>query len=357
MWGLRFVTRLVGVGARLALPLFLLLLAFHALARAQEGGNQAGLVVVHEDGRVVTRCVRFDEAQISGLTLLQRSGILFSASTGPMGSTICSLNGEGCPTSDCWCECKGTPCAYWIYFQRNPDGSWGYANIGAAMRQLTDGDVDGWMWGDTTSLPPVVSFEDICGAADQQSPPAASPTAVPPTATVPAETLPTEVLATPTVEVPTATVPLRRRPAHPLRHWPPTQRGPRSRCRPPQLSRQRLPRRRLLRPRSPRLPRRVSQLRGRMMHLLRQKPQLSNRASHPGTSPLSPYWGLWGASRCSCATGERGWGDGCSGAGQSQGKHSALGDLWPHVAHRDRGLSLPLLSSPVGVLQWIGPHG
>ncbi len=206
MRGLRFVTRLFGAGARLALPLFLLLLAFHAPARAQEGGNQAGLVVVHDDGRVVTRCVRFDEAQISGLTLLQRSGILFSASTGPMGSTICSLNGEGCPTSDCWCECKATPCAYWIYFQRNPDGSWGYANIGAAMRQLTDGDVDGWMWGDTTSLPPAVSFDDICGAADPQSPPVASPTAPPPTATVPAETLPTEVLATPTVAVPTATL-------------------------------------------------------------------------------------------------------------------------------------------------------
>ena len=116
------VTRWIGRGAKLALPLLLLFVVLHTPARAQEGGNQAGLVVVHGDGRVVTRCVRFDEPQISGLTLLQRSGLTFAAEAGPMGATVCSLNGEGCPTSDCWCECHGTPCAYWIYFQGNPDG-------------------------------------------------------------------------------------------------------------------------------------------------------------------------------------------------------------------------------------------
>lgn len=167
----RFVRRFLGSGAKLALPLSLLLLVCGgAPVRAQAGGNQAGLVVVHGDGRVITRCVRFDETQITGLTLLQRSGLAFSADTGPMGSTICSLNNEGCPASDCWCECKGTPCAYWIYFQRNPDGSWGYANIGAALRQVSSGDVDGWMWGDASSLPPAVSFEAICGSPDSDPP-------------------------------------------------------------------------------------------------------------------------------------------------------------------------------------------
>ncbi|MHB1319396.1 MAG: hypothetical protein ACYCYF_12330 [Anaerolineae bacterium] len=174
--GLRLVMRLTRGGAKLALPLLLLPVVFASPIRAQEGANQAGLVVVHGDGRVTTRCVRFDEAQISGLTLLQRSGIVFTASTGPMGATICSLNGEGCPTSDCWCECKGTPCAYWIYFQRNADGSWAYAPLGAALRQLGNGDVDGWMWGDTTSLPPAMSFEAICGTEPSQSPATPVPT-------------------------------------------------------------------------------------------------------------------------------------------------------------------------------------
>ena len=195
--GLRFVMqrtrRGVGTlkGTRRALSLVLLLLVTASPTRAQEGGNQAGLVVVHGDGRVVTRCVRFDEAQISGLTLLQRSGIVFTASTGPMGATICSLNGAGCPASDCWCECKGTPCAYWIYFQRNAEGSWAYAPLGAALRQLGHGDVDGWMWGDTTSLPPVVSFEAICGAEPPQSP---------------ATPVPTEASTTPATLAPTATL-------------------------------------------------------------------------------------------------------------------------------------------------------
>ncbi len=200
----RFVVRFLGPGARVALPLILLLLVGSAPVRAQDGGNQAGLVVVHGDGRVITRCVRFDEPQISGLTLLQRSGIASSAETGPMGSTICSLNNEGCPVSDCWCECKGSPCAYWIYFQRNPDGSWGYANIGAAMRQISPGDVDGWMWGDTTSMPPAVSFEAICGSAE---PAATEPAAPQPAATeaLASTAKPPAITAVPTTVVPTMT--------------------------------------------------------------------------------------------------------------------------------------------------------
>ncbi len=202
----RFVMRLLGSGARLALLLSLLLLVSSAPVRAQEGGNQAGLVVVHGDGRVVTRCVRFDEPQISGLTLLQRSGIAFSADTGPMGSTICSLDNEGCPPSDCWCQCKGTPCAYWIYFQRNPDGSWAYANIGAALRQVFPGDVDGWMWGDTTSVPPVVSFEAICGSPGPADPNPADPTATPTVlSTAPVTVAPTVTPTAGAIASPTAT--------------------------------------------------------------------------------------------------------------------------------------------------------
>src|SRR5438105_3624236 len=40
-----------------------------------QGPNRAGLVILHGDGRMTTACVRFQEQSISGLDLLDRSGI------------------------------------------------------------------------------------------------------------------------------------------------------------------------------------------------------------------------------------------------------------------------------------------
>ncbi|MBN1247069.1 MAG: hypothetical protein JXC32_05385 [Anaerolineae bacterium] len=173
----------VGRASRLVLPLLLLLLALSSPAQAQKAGQRAGLVVVHGDGRVVTRCVAFDEPEISGSTLLARSGLSVVSSAGPLGQTICSLNGEGCPASACFCECTGTPCIYWVYYHQQPDGAWSYANIGAARRTVTHGDVDAWVWGEVSQLPPAVSFDAICGATAPATAPMATQEPATPAAT------------------------------------------------------------------------------------------------------------------------------------------------------------------------------
>lgn len=187
---MRSFTHLLRKGARLALPLFLFsLLSFQPTWASpliqDQGPNRAGLVVVHGDGRTVTRCVSFAEPELTGFGLLQRSGLGVLTESGPMGSTICSIDGEGCPSLDCWCECKGTPCAYWNYFYRSAAGAWNYSGAGAAMRTLRNGDVDGWVWGDGSQVPPAVSFEAICdGAVAAENPtptpaPEAGPTLSP----------------------------------------------------------------------------------------------------------------------------------------------------------------------------------
>jgi len=201
-------------GTRLALPLLLLSLisAISAItpapARAQATGNQAGLVVVYGDGRMITRCMAFFEPQISGADLLSRSGLSIVVEAGPLGLTVCSLNGEGCPSTDCFCECHGTPCVYWNYYYGNPDGSWTYAYVGAASRQITNGDVDAWLWGESSTLPPSLTFDAICDQAPlgQAEPTAVSPPAqetvastVSPEPPAPTETPPgAEVMATAT---------------------------------------------------------------------------------------------------------------------------------------------------------------
>lgn len=189
-----------GVSGWLALALALLA---SAPVLAQEGGpRRAGLVVVHGDGRSVIRCVTFDEERITGVALLQQSGLALIANAGPTGSTICKLDGEGCSETDCFCKCKGTPCFYWNYYHMS-DGAWTYSGMGAAARTLGDGDVDAWVWSDGNTPPPALTFADICPAGDATSAPTeAAPTAEAATS-APTETAPAaEVTAGPATATP-----------------------------------------------------------------------------------------------------------------------------------------------------------
>ena len=133
--------------------------------RAQQSDlHQAGLVVVHGDGRAVTFCVAFSEESISGVDLLRRSGLTVTVGAyAGLGYGVCEIDGEGCPAGQfCFCQCEGSPCAYWAYSHRRPDGSWAISGVGASGWQVHDGDVDGWVWGDGSTAPPVVAFEEVC---------------------------------------------------------------------------------------------------------------------------------------------------------------------------------------------------
>ncbi|MBN2390285.1 MAG: hypothetical protein JXR84_06165 [Anaerolineae bacterium] len=189
--------------------LCLLLLVMPRSAGAQEGGtNRAGLIVVHGDGRVLTRCVTFTEDRISGVALLQRSGLSVDANTGPMGSAVCTINSEGCSANDCFCQCKNTPCTYWNYFHRNTDGSWAYSGMGAATWTVGNGDIDGWVWGDGSAPPPALTFDAICSAESASVVPEVPPTTAPTATPLPPETpipTPTAPPASPTPAPATST--------------------------------------------------------------------------------------------------------------------------------------------------------
>jgi hypothetical protein len=159
---------------RLAAIVLATLMLFTALiesnAQAQTGG-QAGLVVRFGDDRVESRCVAFDEAEISGYSLLQRSGLAADIKPQGQGGLVCAIEGTGCGIADCLCQCQGDPCVYWSYWRLADDG-WSYSAIGATTRQLSDGDVDGWSWGPgsvTSAIqPPQMTFDEICGPGGQQ---------------------------------------------------------------------------------------------------------------------------------------------------------------------------------------------
>lgn len=163
------------------LGLYLLLLALTSLRSPTfaDGPNQAGVVVQFGDGLVESRCVTFEGAEISGADLLTRSGLdlVLDTSSG-MGITVCQIEGEGCayPAEPCFCQCmKGDECAYWNYFSRDPGATtWTYSALGAILRKVKPGSVEGWVWGNGRTPPAdQVTFESIC------VPPTSTPTNTP----------------------------------------------------------------------------------------------------------------------------------------------------------------------------------
>jgi hypothetical protein len=153
---------------------WLLIGSIVAVARAQEE-NVAAIIVRVADDRILTRCVSFAEEQISGMELLERSGLDVQAGHVGMGAQICSVAGAGCPASDCFCQCAGgADCVYWSYW-RQAEGRWQYASLGAASTLVSDGQVDGWSWGPGTVAeaiePPPVRYEELCPAGGPTSRP------------------------------------------------------------------------------------------------------------------------------------------------------------------------------------------
>ena len=119
---------------------------FVPAANAQDPGPSADVLVDFGDGRVAFERVPIG-AGASGVDLLNDSGLGIELGSGGL---VCRVNGVGCPADDCFCECGDLDdCLYWNYFQgdRDSDGGWAFAEVGAESRKLEDGDIDAWVWG------------------------------------------------------------------------------------------------------------------------------------------------------------------------------------------------------------------
>lgn len=163
----------------------LALLLSSASSRAADD-NRVALVVSLGDGETATRCVSFPEESITGYEALQRSGLAFETEVQAGGAAVCSIEGRGCPADNCFCSCPGgTDCLYWSYWHQI-DGEWVYSVAGAGLYRVSDGAVEGWVWGpgsvSQAPPPPDVSFADVCPDAAASSSPAAGSTAVAPSA-------------------------------------------------------------------------------------------------------------------------------------------------------------------------------
>jgi hypothetical protein len=180
--------------------------ALHTDTNAQAAMNRAGLVVQFKDGSVQTRCVSFSEPEISGYDLLRRAKLSVVADVAGGGS-ICKIGDTGCnfPGQPCFCECQdlNQTCIYWMYYFQ-ADGAWKYSPLGAGIQKVTNGGVNGWVYGAGSAssggtMPPLLTFEQIC--AETQAQPTIAPT------TAPQPTAPPVPTSEPTVAPTASTAP------------------------------------------------------------------------------------------------------------------------------------------------------
>ena len=187
--------------------LFVLLSGLAQPAFAQEP-NQAVIIVDYGDGRVDNRCISFSESSITGVDLIMRSGIEVQLGAGSIGTQVCKIGEVGCDVTrqPCFCQCLGAECRYWTYFQwRN--GAWMYSPVGAALRQIGDGDADAWVWGDG-KRGPSISPQGICQGQQEAAiatiPAPATDTPMP--TALPATDTPLPAVTATAATAPTATV-------------------------------------------------------------------------------------------------------------------------------------------------------
>ncbi len=184
----------------------LLILSAIALAGilpvAAQRPNGAGLVVRFGDGSLIYAYVQFEEETITSEELLYRSGLAVAiAPYSGLGAGVCMINGEGCPSDDCFCQSYTTPAYFWHFYAH--DSGWRELLQGASSRSVGDGDIDGWSWTAGESGLPAVTIDEIAlmNGVDR------NPPEIPPTETPTPEPTSTPTISPTNTPLPTPTQP------------------------------------------------------------------------------------------------------------------------------------------------------
>jgi hypothetical protein len=171
------VRRLIGRASKLAAVLCIA--AWLLAPTASAVAHQAGLLVFDGEGNVTWVTVVFAEDQISGDSLLQRSGLQVSeVSFGGLGMGVCGIEGTGCDIAKCRqrvCQGPTDDDPYWQYFLGKSDGTWTAAPLGVSADKVNDGEIRAFIW---STHAPTQAAPSIAEVIDHTGQPAAEGYAV-----------------------------------------------------------------------------------------------------------------------------------------------------------------------------------
>jgi hypothetical protein len=104
--------------------------------------HHAYVVVQHQSGTSIQRCVGFAGDTIDGKTLMDQSGIPFQTQTfSGLGLGVCAVDNEPAQFTECFP--KGQP-SWWAFIETS--GSWTVAPVGFDQVKLHDTDALGWRY-------------------------------------------------------------------------------------------------------------------------------------------------------------------------------------------------------------------
>ena len=146
----------------LALCLLVVLLFGSSLAAKAQEDKQGGVIVQFDDHAQIVRSFTFT-GEISGLDALARSGLDIVITSTSFGPAVCSIEGVGCPATDCFCSTT----KYWAYNYWDGAAWQGYP-VGAGSSVISQtGAVEGWRWGEfgaqQAPAPAALGAEDALG--------------------------------------------------------------------------------------------------------------------------------------------------------------------------------------------------
>ena len=134
----------------LAIALSLVLGADMPVASATEPVHVAGLIVDYGGGEMTYAWVPFAEEEISGVDLLEKSGLpVLTVGFGGMGDAVCKIVRTGCDVSACrlrLCQTADHSSPFWQYLRLGPDGVWSKQPLGGSSSKVRDGAIDAWVW-------------------------------------------------------------------------------------------------------------------------------------------------------------------------------------------------------------------
>jgi hypothetical protein len=137
---------------RLACGTLGLLLAAACGSQPASSSHHAYVVVQHMSGGTIKRSVSFTGAHISGISLMDRSGIEYQARSVTGGKVVCQVDNEPASFTECFPQNR----PYWALFIAS-GGRWSSAPGGVSDVSLHDGEALGWHYvpaGDPTPSPP-----------------------------------------------------------------------------------------------------------------------------------------------------------------------------------------------------------
>lgn len=121
--------------------------------------GQAGLVIDHSDGMRKIVVVEFPGETVTGMQLLQKSGLPLVTSETSFGTAICAIDNEGQESGNCF----GDPLFRFWALNLLQDDRWIASWVGAGDLIVRDGDIHGYFFAEYGVPQPSASREEVFG--------------------------------------------------------------------------------------------------------------------------------------------------------------------------------------------------